>query len=396
MLDLTRLVSRAGRYLTGIDRVERAYLDALLDTSVPLFGLVRTSLGYVLLDQDGCAELGQMLDSDEWGQIDLLGRLNRRLSPERAAAEATLRRICVGRARPMRLSRLLVNHLPAGTHYLNVGHTNLTDRVVFAVRQIQGSQIAVLMHDTIPADYPEYQRDGTVDRFRGFLRQVSDCADLVICTSACVKADVLRHFEKFGTAPKTAVAHLGVPKPDISGAAPDGPWRDAPYFMVIGTIEPRKNHALLLDVWERISDAPDAPHLVIAGQRGWNNSAVFDRLDAGPKHIHELNSLDDDAMFSLLNGSRGLLFPSLAEGYGLPLLEAAALNITTICSELPVFWELLGDIPVYASVTDSYLWQRKIMELAKNSSEHRGKSEQVEPFTPPTWQAHFKTVLTMI
>ncbi|MGB8815180.1 MAG: glycosyltransferase family 1 protein, partial [Paracoccaceae bacterium] len=86
LLDLSRLVSRLGREaLTGVDRVELAYLTQLLTGAVPLFGLVRTSLGFVLLDAKGCLSVqARALGQVPLGRVDLLGRMARRGEPARA------------------------------------------------------------------------------------------------------------------------------------------------------------------------------------------------------------------------------------------------------------------------------------------------------------------------
>ncbi|MDU8910190.1 glycosyltransferase family 1 protein [Aestuariicoccus sp. MJ-SS9] len=390
LLDLTRLISRAGRAQTGVDRVEYAYLSHLLSQATPLYGLVRTRLGFVLLDRAGCAAIRDRLRDDDWGAPDLLARLSRKADPVRLRAEADLRRVAAARCLPRGLGRMLRRHLPAGTHYLNTGHSNLSDRVITAVRAIPQSRIAVLIHDTIPLDHPQFQRPGSVDRFRHFLTRVGRAADLLICNTAQTRADIARHLGADGL-PQTVVAHLGVPRP-VPGTAPAGPWTGQPYFVCLGTIEPRKNHALLLDLWP---DIPEA-HLLICGHRGWENHAVFARLDAGQDRVHELNGLPDEAIFALLRDSAGLLFPSLAEGYGLPPIEAAALGRPVVCNDLPIYREVLGDIPIYAEVSDGYLWRTKIIELAKDHAAGKRPSQHKGGFTPPDWDAHFKTVLRLI
>jgi glycosyltransferase involved in cell wall biosynthesis len=385
LLDLTRLVSRAGRPLTGVDRVEFAYLTQLLAAGT-LYGLVRSSLGYVLLDHDGCAALRDRVVSQAWGAPDRLSRIKRGMDPVRARAEADLRRVCLARCLPLRLRAMLRRHLPRGITYVNTGHTNLTDRVLSALHGID-ARVSVFVHDTIPLDHPQYQRPGTVDAFRHFLGRAAR-ADLLICNSRQTENDLARHLGD--RRPRTISAPLGLDltTPD---KAPGGPWT-SPYFVTLGTIEPRKNHALLLDLWD---DIPDA-HLLICGSRGWENQATFARLDAHPPRIHELPGLTDGQVAALLTGAAGLLFPSLAEGYGLPPVEAAALGVPVLLNDLPIYREVLGDIPVYADAGDRYLWHKEINRMAEqHQADDTRRAEQAPCFVPPTWEAHFKTVLTL-
>lgn len=390
-LDLTRLISRLGRGPhTGIDRVELAYLRALLADPVPLFLLVRTWLGYLLLDQAGAeAVLNWIEGRARWGKVDLLGQLQRKAHPMRRRAEADLRRLAVGRAPANRLARLVRRATPEGTCYVNVGHTNLTGETL-----APWDRRAVMVHDMIPLDHPEFQRPGTVDVFEARMRSVARHADLVICNSAVTEGDVRRWFGNWGRVPETVVAHLGV---DLAEAKSSTAGRN---FLVLGTIEPRKNHALLLDVWEALAgELPmdKMPGLRIIGTRGWNNAAVFERLDKKPPFVDELGGLSDAALQQELAGAAALLFPSLAEGYGLPAVEALTLGKPVICSDLPVFREILGNSPIYAQPGDVYLWKQSILQIAgQNEADRTDKTSGNSGFRAPSWDAHFNHVLKRI
>ncbi|WP_306006539.1 glycosyltransferase [Aquicoccus porphyridii] len=404
LLDLTRLISRAGRVQTGVDRVELAYLRALLAAKVPGFGLVRTSLGYILLDEDGMRAIAERVEGRvPWGPADRLSRLARKLDPAQRCGQSDARRLA--RARTVRpgLKRMLRRHLPQGTRYFNVGHTNLTERVTQAVKQGLGGTVNVLVHDTIPLDHPLYQRPESIARFRQMMGRVSRDADLVIYNSRHTRQNAERHLEEIGRVPPGLVAKLGVEVPEPRpGDLPKGLPPAGVYFVTVGTLEPRKNHALLLDIWERMvkqTIPQDMPHLVICGQRGWMNEELFFRLDRSAllgAHIHEYGDLSDGAIAALLQGAAGALYPSFAEGFGLPMAEAAAMGVPVICADLPVYKDVLGDIPVYASLKDSYLWQRRIASLA--NSQRAGKAETghaARGFEPPTWDRHFNAVLKM-
>jgi len=404
LLDLTRIARRAGRVPTGVDRVEIAYAKALLAEPVPVFGLVRISLGYVLLSRDGVAALmDRVLGRLPWGAPDHLSRISRKLDTGAQAVESDLRRFALARCLPQRLGKMLAKHLPQSISYINTGHSNLTDRVLFTVKQNLNARISVLLHDTIPLDFPQFQRRGTPEQFRAMLKRVRAYADLLICNSDQTRRDVQRHMSQWGPVPQAIVAHLGVDLPETGAPVFPGSFdHTRAYFTTIGTIEPRKNHTLLLDVWDRLAaqlDLSDMPQLLICGARGWNNDALFRRLDESPivgRHVFEMSGLPDAAVMGLVKESAGMLFPSLTEGYGLPPIESAALGVPTLCNSLEIYQETLGDIAVYADVNDVYLWETIISNMARDKRAGSASRKGVKAFSAPGWDVHFNTVLTYV
>ena len=395
LLDLTRSLSRAGRRPTGVDRVERAYLDHLLECDAPLFGLVRTGAGYLLLESGGLrAVQGRFHGDQDWGPADWLSSLFRKRPEMVRRAESDLRKVAIARCRPRGLTKMLHEAVPPGAVYLNTGHSQLSQGALAAIKAGTFGPIAVLIHDTIPLDHPEYQRPGTPDAFAAKLRAVRAHADLVICNSRFTRDRLAVHMPD---GPPTLVAPLGVDlvTPDPS-ALPADLGLDRPYFVTVGTIEPRKGHDLLLDVWEDMTnDLPpeEVPGLMICGARGWNNDAVFARLDALPKGgpVRELSGLSDGAIAALLQKSRGFLSPSRAEGYGLPPVEAAALGVPVVISGLKVYQETLGDIPVYLNETDRYLWRNTVARLlGTERCDH--EAGDAPRYVAPSWSDHFRAV----
>ncbi|GLS86174.1 glycosyl transferase [Cypionkella aquatica] len=383
LLDLTRLMSRLGKGpMTGVDRVEYAYLGQFLQMDTLCMGLARTALGFLLLDRAAMASLHA--GSLDIGQNDLIGRLAWRRDPARGRAEAALRRLAIARCSKRGLTRMLRRHLPQGTSYFSTGHANLDSRSLSQIRAA-GLRIAVLVHDTIPLDHPEFARPDTVEPFRRKMQAVANHADLVIHTTRSARTQTEAQLANLGRVPAGLTANLGVPV-----AQPIATSRPAkPYFVTLGTIEPRKNHALLLDLWAQM---PNPPGLLIIGGRGWSNVEVFARLDALPPDspIQHRAGLPDGEVAFLLQGAQALLFPSYAEGFGIPAVEAAALGTPVICSDLAVFQELLGEFAVYLDVTDSYSWMETIARLTKAEVTNR-KVQQ-----PPSWAEHFKLVLSQM
>lgn len=392
VIDLTRLVSRQGHLtLTGIDRVELAWLSHLLTLQTPLFALVRTPVGCLLLPRVGAQAVQDMaLRRIVPDRLDLLSRLTRRGNPARGRAESLLRRLALARVPVWALARGL-RHLPKGAVYLNFGHSNLSAPVLSALGQA-GLRRLVMVHDCIPMDHPEFSRADAPAAFAAKLAAVSAHADVVIHLTHATRAGTEAHLARLGRVPPGIVAPLGVSvAPPDPTALPPGLDLTAPYFVILGTIEPRKNHALLLDVWERLAKTGGPlPRLFIVGGRGWAGPDLLERLDADPPGVIELRGLTDGAVSALLAGTHGLLFPSHAEGFGLPAIEAAALSAPLICSDLPVFREILRDYPVYLRPDDIYSWVETIKRKVGESRFADAGAGQVLPH----WQEHFRAVLT--
>ncbi len=392
LLDVTRLVSRLGRGpLTGIDRVELAYLMRFLADEAPLFALVRSAAGFLLLDRRGCAGLLALIhDQKALPPADLLSRLLYRRDPLRGQSETAVRRLAIARASRLGLRRL-VRRLPKAACYYNVGHANLTARRLGRLKAA-GMAVVVMIHDTIPLDHPEFSRPDRVASFRRKLAAVGVFATTVVHLTQATRTATEAQMARLGRVPPGLVAPLGVERvlPDATGLPADLDL-SAPYFITLGTIEPRKNHQLLLDVWAKMAGS-SAPRLYILGRRGWASPRLFSRLDALPPGgpVRELPGLSDGAVAALLTGAVALLAPSRAEGFGLPPVEAAQLGTAVIASDLPVTRELLGNKAVYLPPDDIYSWLETIVKQLDPQAPHQ------LPQDPPirlTWADHFNLVL---
>ena len=393
-IDVTRLVRRTGRVFTGVDRVEWAYLNWALASQNTVYGVMRSAFGYVLLDRRGLEVLRDRVRDASWPKPDLLSRFALKLSAQRRGAETALRSVAIARATPARLARMLRRAIREPFVYFNTGHSNLTHRMLGAIKSHEQAQSVVLIHDMIPLTHPQFQRPGTEDAFRAKMQTVSRLADALICNSQHTLTETARVFAEFGRMPPAIVAPLGVEPPVCAAHAPEVPQ---PYVICIGTIEPRKNHAFLLDLWASWPSDTPPPHLVICGGRGWNNEAVFAQLDAMKAKgapVTELNGLPDAQMFALLRDAKSALFPSHAEGYGLPQLEAAQLGVPLICGDLDIYREVLGKLPVYVRTDDPYSWAQAITETLQADGDDRKRAEKPgSDGIVPKWDAHFNLVL---
>lgn len=283
-----------------------------------------------------------------------------------------------------------------GAFYLNVGHTGL-DRAGHArwVRR-SGVRAVYYVHDLIPITHPQFARAGVPERhamrMRSVLRQgagvIANSADSVQALGAFARDEGM-------PMPPTLIAPLGV---EAHASAPAHSPHEPPSFVMLGTIEGRKNHALILHVWRRLIArlGEQTPRLVIIGQRGWQADDIFRQLDEDATlrpYVEELGRCDDAELQFWLGSARALLFPSFVEGQGLPLIEALAAGVPVIASDLAVFRETAGAIPDYLDPQDAAAWEAAVLEYAAQQSNARERQlERMRDFTPPSWEAHFRTV----
>ncbi|WP_298499169.1 glycosyltransferase family 1 protein [uncultured Maritimibacter sp.] len=397
LLDLSRLVSRAGRGRhTGIDRVEAAYLSALLADDIPLFALVRSPIGLTLYDRRGVEALAdRLVGGADWGRPHPLAYLFRRVSPIRRRVLSDIYRLCVARCRSGRgLGRMIGKSIAPGFVWVAVGHSNLRRETFDGVRA-SGGRSAVMIHDTIPLDRPEVQTDTAAARFSDRITLVSRHADLVIHTADATRATTEHWLAKAGRVPPGLTAHLGiVPPPVVQGDVPPDLRDLGTFFLFLGTLEPRKNLPLLLDTWAELSrrlPEVEVPKLVLVGALGWLSDDDRARIAQGQAHVITAGQISDGAVGALLSQARALLMPSLIEGFGLPPGEALALGCPVVLSDLAVFREVFGNNPVYLDPTDLYLWAAEIQAIAQEKNRRK-----LTDVALPTWKDHFKTVLKVL
>lgn len=401
LFDLTDLHLGAGTGpLTGINRVGLAYLEALLAQPAPVFGHVTLRSQVLLLDRPALQAYVQHLQKrDATGPIWWRARLLEWGNLPRARSLTFLHGAAFAKCRTRNLSRMLTKLMPAGAVWIAIGHANVNKGFLARLSQVAGLRIALMIHDTIQIDFPEFCEKGADGWFRQRLQVISQSADLVIYNSDFSRARAEHHLGKIGRVPDGIVSHLGV-TPLIPDAAllPAQIDFNRPTFVILGTIEPRKNHALLLDLWDRFAaeqaagDPRAMPQLLILGRRGWRYEAVFRRLDDSPlvgTHIHEISGLPDGGVAAVLCKSRALLFPSFVEGFGLPALEAALLHCPVFANDLTVYREFLGDWPAYAPIRDAERWA----DLVRQASVDPAPARPELPSTAPTWESHFAKVL---
>lgn len=370
IIDVTRLVRRLikGRMLTGIDRVSIAYLQHYGHTACALVRWCGRS--WVLPRPQSAALFAWLVNP---GSTFVLMLIIMRGIMSKTALNST-----------------------KNAFLLNTGHIGLGQSDYLRLIRRLGVKPIFFVHDLIPILYPEYSNPGEDTRYRAKMNYILQYACGVITNSETTLQDLVQYASQTKQImPRAKPALLA------SGIKPGSPCVrpiDKPYFVMLSTIEPRKNHMLLLHVWRNLVQTwgEQTPHLVVIGQRGWECENVLDLLDRCQflkGFVTEISHCQDADLVTYIHHSQALLFPSFIEGYGLPLIEALTLGVPVIASDIQVFREIAGEIVEYIDPLDGIRWGEMIMDYAQTHSVRRAdQMMRIANYKEPSWVEHFSKV----
>lgn len=221
----------------------------------------------------------------------------------------------------------------------------------------RGARLYGMVHDLLPLERSEWFRSGLRQRFQLHLQAMSERAEGLFVPSAVVRDRVARTLG-MPNGRIRVLAHGGDFCPSsLVGRLPKAlhafvAASDAPLFFVLGTLEPRKNHAQVLDAFERLWAEGRQARLLFVGSRGWEVDALLARIDRHPQAARQLlqvSGLDDAALLWLFRHAEALIYLSRDEGFGLPVLEAAMHGCPVICADIPVLREAGAAWPRYVA-----------------------------------------------
>lgn len=227
-------------------------------------------------------------------------------------------------------------------------------------RSIQrgGGAVYTVVYDLLPLRLPECFEPGAQAWFARWLERAIPMSDGLICISKAVADDLIAYIAEADIVRKPSLRigywHLGssfkarslttAPSERAALAAKSKP------FMMVGTIEPRKRHALVLDAFEDCWRRGGNEELAIVGRAGWMVESLMNRLrhhDELGRRLHVIEGATDDELAYLYGSCRALIQASDNEGFGLPIIEAAQYGKPVILSDIPVFREIAGEHATY-------------------------------------------------
>ncbi|WP_312030593.1 glycosyltransferase family 1 protein [Methylosinus sp. H3A] len=245
---------------------------------------------------------------------------------------------------------------------------------IFARIRAGGGEIVTCVFDLIPVLYPHACHEVTPPRYEAWLRRALVESDAFLAISRTVAEQLAEFVAKAGAPHRPGLAigwfHCGsditeaapaAPRPEIAAAAAGGAM-----FLSVGTLEPRKGHRVALRAFDALWRAGRDARLVFVGRRGWFEEAIVAEIRGHAEFGRRLFWFDDvgDAELAFLyDESAAALVPSYAEGFGLPISEAARRGRPVICSDIPVFREVGGAGAVYFRVNDPQALAERIADF---------------------------------
>jgi glycosyltransferase involved in cell wall biosynthesis len=413
--DITRLVTRIlSRTPNGIDRVDFAFAEHFLRAGEShRSGLMMTALGPRVLPPEAARHAIENIRK-HWGEdarpesdphLAMIARaIDDRSKPTRQFSKG--RRGQYGEAfawlrqHGFPIGRAPRDFLFAGGAYVNVSQFPLEmDRYFAWLGDAASVDSVFFIHDLLPLQTPEYFRPSEEPRHRRRLTTLAKRARAVIVSTQAVADALAAQMAPLGRS--DLAIHVAALPPDPIFAKRDklgGVITRHPYFVMCGTIEPRKNHLLVLHIWrELVAElGANAPKLVLIGARGWENEHIIDLLERCPglsDHVIEASGLPTPSMKRLMLGARALLMPSFAEGYGLPIVEALSAGVPVIASSIPVFREIGGEWIQAIDPLDGPGWRAAIRGFVSEKPEERqARISRLEGFRPPDWTHFFEGI----
>ncbi len=255
----------------------------------------------------------------------------------------------------------------------------------------KGAEIITLVHDIIPVTYPQFYDSLRVGEIIRGINEMAGRSGGFICNSGYCADELKNYLKKRRLFKQIDYFYPGNDLGEKRDAGRPPSIRSdiksilehKNTYLMVGTIEPRKNHLFVLDIFEDLWNRGFSVNLIIAGAPGWNCGNILKRF-RNSKYagncLFVYNDINDAELEYLYKNSKALIAASLAEGFGLPLVEAAGCGINVFASDIPVFREIGKDYPVYFSPDLKNDLAQKIISFERAGRvKALGKKENARP-----------------
>lgn len=321
-----------------------------------------------------------------------------RMQPDAAVDHSAVRKaLLLARTWPW---QTVWRRIPQQAIYLNTSYAGLEHPAHLTWLSRRPDIRAVFMiHDLLPLDRPDLFWEGIEQTFPRKIEEIIQRSHMVIVPSDAVRERVKAHARERGRPDFQVVTHPTPPAREFLGGKSGTPDNTCPsYVIACGTIEPRKNHLLLVHLWRQmVLDGLNPPKLLLVGSRGWKYEAAIKAM-ADPLlrgRIIEISGLSTTELRALVERSTALLMPSIDEGYGMPLVEALAVGTPVLASDIPVFREVAQGSATLLPLDNPDAWRKAIVALS-DPRIRESERARASLFTSKRWETYFDELFRML
>ncbi|MGC1303136.1 MAG: glycosyltransferase family 1 protein [Caulobacteraceae bacterium] len=340
-------------------------------------------------------------------QVELY-RLLQRLRGRRFTREDILnirRREAAGVAFNDPVTRLTLGETTTGALALGPGDVVISGgldweykdlRSIYQLKAERGFKYAAVIYDLIPLIYPQFVVPTYIDLLHDYFGEMLWVCDYAMCISQCTERDFLNHCAvNHVPAPRSTYFPLGSSLPADIEEEPVFPaeLEGMRYCLFVSTLEPRKNHRVVCQAWERLLRSgvldPKRFRMVFVGRPGWAIGDLLHEISYNPwtkDTVVRLEGVSDALLAELYRRADFSLFPSFYEGYGLPLAEALAHGRPCLSSDRGSLPEVGGDLVRYVDPEDAPAWAEAMGELFTDPDLLRSQTARIaREHRPVTW-----------
>lgn len=326
--------------------------------------------------------------------LKLRGRALIRTRIAHAAREELARRRRI-RNHPPGHAELRIDEWPADSWFfdLEAAWHNVPRRdVVLPWLRDRGVHTSTLVADVMPTQFPQWFDAGQIRLFSTFIEAHLRHSEKFVCISECSRRDVEALAERLGIAADldTSVITMGAnfQRADdhlpLPAEAPTGR-----YLLSVATVEPRKNHRLLIDAFDRLKERHPDLGLVMVGKAGWMTDDLQElmrsHVDQGAR-FRWLDKVDDRLLDGLYRHAFLAVQPAFYEGFGTPVIEALGNGVPTLSSTGGALPEAGGEWAEYFDPTDVDELVELIERHLTDVEYHRERRDALATYRPPSWE----------
>lgn len=281
-----------------------------------------------------------------------------------------------------------------------VWNNSLKRSYLYKILYHNNVKIINFIYDLVPVVLPQYSYANTVRNYVTFLYAVYQYSDMVFFDSRSAETDFFDTKKTIHSTRdiSTRVVKLGsdIFQKELTIAEKYRPFLTKKYILFVGTLEPRKNQTLMLDVFEELSKQYPSLNLIFIGKEGWNNDKLTKRIDQHPllnTTLYWLKNVDDSTLVSLYKHAFLCVYISAYEGFGLPIAESLSYGNVTITSKNSSMYEVgktFADYLIYNSKNELY---ETIETYLTDSTLYEAKKSFIKThYLPYSWDMTFSSI----